>query len=809
MKDPSMRRTTAVVAAVLVFASAALADHDPLVEDLAAIQGKWTTQVAGPNGKALTAIKEIKGNTETYSLVQGAEVVHKRDVEFRLSRLDNKVRMFTVTRVVYLLGPDQGRSFEINRSYLYKIEGDTFFEVGGLLVDGNLTDDPTQLLRWQRISEPGGDADSRMVRQNTLRVQTLGAGNQGRDVARLRAYDAIGSPSCSGDGRWVAFDAIKIAARDWVSPSECQIVRLDGTGLRKLTDGATPRWSPDGERLVFMREFGPDPARDDGVWVINRDGTGERRLGPGRWPDWSPDGARIAYSLGGPARGGARPQSQIFIMQADGSGARLLGEGDCPSWSPDGLRIACCYVKSAGAVPEIRVVDVETGRSIAIGQGWYRAQWSPDGKSLVCNGTVGRQDVMVRLSADGPAQTPERLLPGTENGASPGFAGDAGTIVFTQQRPRIASGDPPHTFDGRYELATIDLTVVYLVPRDRKPLADWRERVDYFMKRIAAFHRRESGGRSALRIHLHPEPLVARGTAQEIRGNDPDQTFDNSTQEARTALGWPGKPDGFPILLVLSEINWRELDDFQRTIQVDGVAQFEGSVNEEGRHFPGARSGGARATYRPELGIGYGLVSADGWRVPYSGSDCVIYHEGLGHTVGLPHPEPADGSVMGQGQYRYWLNQSWIEAAQKRALGYSDSLATGASAPGGEAAAADLFTVFTALPSPIVPRPSDPVQLKLNWPAGARLRALKVRIQTDLYGPWRTVPVDSPDVPPPVVDLGSFARPTPVSYRVDATLQDGQSVELWGYFKVEPLEQPRDAALQTNAMYFALFAEAR
>jgi hypothetical protein len=32
--------------------------------------------------------------------------------------------------------------------------------------------------------------------------------------------------------------------------------------------------------------------------------------------------------------------------------------------------------------------------------------------------------------------------------------------------------------------------------------------------------------------------------------------------------------------------------------------------------------------------------------------------------------------------------------------------------------------------------------------------------------------------------IGTFDRPTPVSYRVDATLEDGQAAELWGYFQV-------------------------
>jgi hypothetical protein len=80
------------------------------------------------------------------------------------------------------------------------------------------------------------------------------------------------------------------------------------------------------------------------------------------------------------------------------------------------------------------------------------------------------------------------------------------------------------------------------------------------------------------------------------------------------------------------------------------------------------------------------------------------------------------------------------------------------------------------------------VKLEATWPEGAKLRELKVRIQTDLHGPWVTISVTRSDRPPSALDLGSFDRPTPVSYRVDAVLEDGQSVELWGYFKVEAFD---------------------
>jgi hypothetical protein len=354
--------------------------------------------------------------------------------------------------------------------------------------------------------------------------------------------------------------------------------------------------------------------------------------------------------------------------------------------------------------------------------------------------------------------------------------------------PGAEAAGGSRTFDGKHDISTIDLTVVYFVPKDRTPLPDWRERVDYFMKRIDAFHRRESAGRSTLHILVHPRPLIVDRTSTKIRGGDPNQTFDNTTSKARAALGWPGTHQGFPILLVLSEINWRELDDFHRTRIVDGVAKHEGNMDAHGRHFPGAESGGARAVYDAGNAWGIGLVSADGWRVPYSGSDCVVYHEGVGHAIGLPHPDPADDSVMCFAQYHFWINQTWVTASQTKALGWTDGAETRTtSQPAREAN--DLFTAFTAIQAPIVPKPKEPVRLRLTWPPGARVQEVKVRLQTDLYGPWITLPIhasgEPPREPPKELAIGAFDRPTPVSYRVDAGLQDGQTAEIWGYFQVK------------------------
>jgi len=336
------------------------------------------------------------------------------------------------------------------------------------------------------------------------------------------------------------------------------------------------------------------------------------------------------------------------------------------------------------------------------------------------------------------------------------------------------------TWDGRHSIDAIEVTVVYFVPKDRTPLPDWRKRVDYFCRRIELFHRREFQGQSTLRTIVQPEPMVSESDTAQLRRGDANGIFFRTLREVDKRLDFArGERTAFPILLVLSDVNWRPLDDFYRLRPEGEGLQFEGNYN-DGEHFPGAASGGARATYLADRGVGWGLVSADGWRVPYRGSDCVIYHEGCGHTVGLPHPEQGNGSVMSLGQYHGWISESWLDNDQKARLGWEPK-----ELPADPQL--ELFTRFRALPEPRVPKPDEEVRLALDWPPDAAVKSLRVRWQTELGGPWIEAVDLRPeqDAPPPKqLSLGKFDRPTPVSYRVDVTLDGDVSTELWGYFQV-------------------------
>ena len=96
-----------------------------------------------------------------------------------------------------------------------------------------------------------------------------------------------------------------------------------------------PKWSPDGQWLLFYK---PDSPGQGGLYKVRSDGSGLLRI-TGIRPygfDWSPDGTTIVYSNG----------DRLYVMDASGRGTpEPLPDpaGRCnqdPAWSPDGSTIA-------------------------------------------------------------------------------------------------------------------------------------------------------------------------------------------------------------------------------------------------------------------------------------------------------------------------------------------------------------------------------------------------------------------------------------------------------------------------------------
>ena len=107
-------------------------------------------------------------------------------------------------------------------------------------------------------------------------------------------------------------------------------------------DVSGPRLSPDGQRVIYSRQWidKVNDKRESSLWIMDVDGSRNRFLVEGSGARWSPSGDRIAFVADGEPEG-----SQVFVRWMDAEGAitqitRVERGPGSLSWSPDGELIA-------------------------------------------------------------------------------------------------------------------------------------------------------------------------------------------------------------------------------------------------------------------------------------------------------------------------------------------------------------------------------------------------------------------------------------------------------------------------------------
>lgn len=221
--------------------------------------------------------------------------------------------------------------------------------------------------------------------------------------------------------------------------------RLEPDALYDLRLVEDPQISPDGEQIAFViAEIDRETYEyHRSIWVVAAEQGQPRRYTSGdndTTPRWSPDGRSLAF-VRGPVgqvkpknkaerdRGVGKPQ--IFVLGTDGGEARQLtwardGAGD-PTWTPDGASII--YAAEVGDPDDREAADAlldekQVPAVRTIDRLWHRL----DGKGW----NYERRSHLFRVPSSGGAS--EQLTDGDWDDGSPAVSPDGRRIAFTSDR---------------------------------------------------------------------------------------------------------------------------------------------------------------------------------------------------------------------------------------------------------------------------------------------------------------------------------------------------------------------------------------
>lgn len=149
-----------------------------------------------------------------------------------------------------------------------------------------------------------------------------------------------------------------------------------------------PRYSPDGDSIVFTRIPKAHDADGEFIWIADADGSDQRLVGRGSALDFSPSGARILF---------ATEQRDLAMMNTDGSHRRIILKRNeltrrdnsffgTAAWSPTGEWIVYDIAKDRSGPSKRNLYIAHPNGSgktpLPSLSKSYAPDWSPDGKTV-------------------------------------------------------------------------------------------------------------------------------------------------------------------------------------------------------------------------------------------------------------------------------------------------------------------------------------------------------------------------------------------------------------------------------------------
>lgn len=247
-------------------------------------------------------------------------------------------------------------------------------------------------------------------------TQIFTANADGTDLFQVTNLPPANNPLAwavdySPDGKRLVFN------HDMTGALELYIVDVGGTGLAQIThdneENGWPRWSPDGEHVVFGRltDISPNVPgfRIHVVTTICADGTDEQLLSSHVWdsfePEYTTDGKHIIFSsvLGGYV-------SAVWIMDINGKDPKRLTRAELEAAgadvSPDGRHVTLHNHQNTPKPSSIFEMNIDGSHLRQITSSGHidvQPVYSPDGTRILFlsdRASPGSLDAFV-MNADG------------------------------------------------------------------------------------------------------------------------------------------------------------------------------------------------------------------------------------------------------------------------------------------------------------------------------------------------------------------------------------------------------------------------